>query len=116
MDSPTMMSNEKTEQRINRLINKANQESEIISPILKRQMNPIIIQNNHTICFICQKEVAVDYCKTFSCNHLICIPCISKLIIKENFNFLSNKFEEKDILKVNINCFCGYGNISLDFN
>ena len=111
-----MMSNEKTEQRINRLINKANQESEIISPILKRQMNPIIIQNNHTICFICQKEVAVDYCKTFSCNHLICIPCISKLIIKENFNFLSNKFEEKDILKVNINCFCGYGNISLDFN
>ena len=116
MDSTSVMLNEKYERRINRLINKANQESEFISPFLKRQLNPIIIQNNHTICFICQKEVAVDYCKTFSCNHLICIPCISKLIIKENFDFLSNKFEEKDILKVNINCFCGYGNISLDFN
>jgi len=51
-------------------------------------MNPIIIKNNHTICYICQKEVSVEYCKTFSCDHLICIPCISKLIIRENFDFL----------------------------
>ena len=116
MDSSSVMLNEKYERRINRLINRANQESEFISPILKRKLNPIIIQNNHAICFICQKEVAVDYCKTFSCNHLICIPCISKLIIRENFDFLSNKFEEQDILRVNINCFCGNGNISTDFD
>ena len=65
MDSPTMMLNEKTEKRINRLISKANQESEIISPILKRQMNPIIIQNNHAICFICQKKWLLIIAKLF---------------------------------------------------
>ena len=51
MDSTSVMLNEKYERRINRLINRANQESEFISPILKRQMNPIIIQNNHAIMY-----------------------------------------------------------------
>ena len=116
MDTKLNILNERIDSRINRLINKQNHQSEFIPNNLKSIMNPIIIQNNHTICYICQKEMSVEYCKTFSCNHLVCIPCISKLIIKENFNFLSNKFNQKDILRVNINCFCGYGNISLDYH
>ena len=111
-----MILNEKIDRRISRLINKENQSRELIPANLKRQMNPIIIQNNHTICYICQKEMAVEYCKTFSCNHIICVPCISKLIIRENFDFFSNKYEEKDYLKVNINCFCGQGDFSLEYN
>ena len=107
--------NERFESKITRLINKENHLSEIASNNLKRIMNPIIIQNNHTICYICQKEVSVEYCKTFSCDHLICIPCISKLIIRENFSSLLNKYNERDELRVNFNCFCGQGNISLDY-
>ena len=116
MESTVMILNEKIDGRISRLIAKENQSREIIPTNLKIQMNPIIIQNNHTICYICQKELAVEYCKTFSCNHLICIPCISKLIIRENFDFFSNKYEEKEYLKVNISCFCGKGNFSLEYN
>ena len=81
----------------------------------KEKSNQVYIQNNHTICFICQKEMSVDFCKTFSCNHLVCIPCISKLIIRQNFNFwLIDDFKERDYIKVNINCFCGKGNYSTD--
>ena len=77
---------------------------------LKKESNPIIIQNNHTICYICQKEMSVDFCKTFSCNHLICLPCISKLIIRENFNFwLIDDFKERDYIKIDINCYCDKG-------
>ena len=86
---------------------------EIFKNNLKNETNPIYIQNNHTICFICQKEMSLDFCKTFSCNHLICLPCISKLIIRENFNFwLIDNFNERDYIKVNINCYCGRGNYS----
>ena len=82
---------------------------------LKKEANPIIIQNNHTICYICQKEMSVDFCKTFSCNHLICLPCISKLIIRENFNFwLIDDFKERDYIKININCYCDKGKYSSD--
>ena len=82
---------------------------------LKKEPNHIIIQNNHTICYICQKEMSVDYCKTFSCNHLICLQCISKLIIKENFNFwLIDDFKERDYIKINIKCFCDKGKYSSD--
>ena len=88
---------------------------EIFKHNLKTETNQIYIQNNHTICFICQKEMSVDFCKTFSCNHLICLPCISKLIIRENFNFwLLDDFKERDYIKVNINCYCGKGNYSTD--
>ena len=110
-----MILNDIIDKRMSKLIIKENQESEFLPLELKTKMNPIIIKNNHTICYICQKEIHVDLCKIFSCNHYICIPCVSKLIIKENFDSLSNKFEERDLLKVNINCFCGQGNISLDY-
>ena len=106
---------ERIDTRMSHLINKENYLSEFASNNLRSLMNPIIIKNNHTICYICQKEVSVEYCKTFSCDHLICIPCISKLIIRENFDFLINKYSEKDNLRVNFNCFCGQGNISLDY-
>jgi len=106
---------ERIDTRMSHLINKDNYLSEFASNNLRSLMNPIIIKNNHTICYICQKEVSVEYCKTFSCDHLICIPCISKLIIRENFDFLINKYSEKDNLRVNFNCFCGQGNISLDY-
>lgn len=90
---------------------------EIFKHNLKNDLNPIYIQNNHTICFICQKEMSVDYCKNFSCNHLICLPCISKLIIRENFNFLLlNNFNERDYIKVNIKCYCGKGNYCSNTN
>ena len=89
MEATTMILNEKIDGRISRLINKENHSRELIPANLKKQLNPIIIQNNHTICYICQKEMAVEYCKTFSCNHLICIACISKLIIREHFDFFS---------------------------
>ena len=115
MDAKMKVFNERFESKMTRLINKENHLSEIASNNLKRIMNPIIIQNNHTICYICQKEVSVEYCKTFSCDHLICIPCISKLIIRENFSSLLNKYNERDELRVNFNCFCGQGNISLDY-
>ena len=115
MDAKMKVFNERFESKMNRLINRENHLSEIASNYLKRIMNPIIIQNNHTICYICQKEVSVEYCKTFSCDHLICIPCISKLIIRENFSSLLNKYNERDELRVNFNCFCGQGNISLDY-
>ena len=82
---------------------------------IRQQINPIIVQNNHTICYICQKEMSIDYCKIFSCNHYICLLCISKLIIRENFNFwLINDFKERDYIKASINCFCGKGNFSSD--
>ena len=107
--------NERIDSRMNYLINKENYLSEFASNNLKASMNPTIIKNNHTICYICQKEVSVEYCKSFSCDHLICIPCISKLIIRENFDFLFHKYSEKDDLRVNFNCFCGQGKISLDY-
>ena len=104
--------------QINHRINYNQEESkmeEIFKHNLKNEINPIIIKNNYTICYICQKEMSVDYCKTFSCNHLICIPCISKLIIRENFNFwLIKDFNERDYIKVNIICYCGKGNYSTD--
>ena len=54
--------------------------------------------------------MSVDFCKTFSCNHLICLPCISKLIIRENFNFwLIDDFKERDYIKIDINCYCDKG-------
>ena len=81
----------------------------------KEQTNQVYIQSNHTICYICQKEMSVDFCKTFSCNHYICSPCISKLIIRQNFNFwLIDDFKERDYIKVNINCLCGKGTYSTD--
>ena len=90
---------------------------EIFQHNLKNEINPIIIKNNYTICYICQKEMSFDFCKTFSCNHLICLPCISKLIIRENFNFwLIKNLKERDYVKVNINCFCGKGNYTTDTN
>ena len=116
METKVQLLNEQIDSRINNLIIKENQSREMIPNNLKAQMNPIIIQNNHTICYICQKELSVEYCKTFSCNHLICVPCISKLIIMENFDFLSDKYNKKDFLKVNVNCFCGYGNFSADYH
>jgi len=59
----------------------------------------------------------VDYCKSFSCEHLICIPCISKLILRENFNFLLlDDFKERDYIKASVNCFCGKGNFSAELN
>ena len=116
METKVQLLNEQIDSRINNLIIKENQSREMIPNNLKTQMNPIIIQNNHTICYICQKELSVEYCKTFSCNHLICVPCISKLIIRENFDFLSDKYNKKDFLKVNVNCWCGYGNFSADYH
>ena len=115
MDAKMRILDERIDTRMSHLINKENYLSEFASNNLRSLMNPIIIKNNHTICYICQKEVSVEYCKTFSCDHLICIPCISKLIIRENFDFLINKYSEKDNLRVNFNCFCGQGNISLDY-
>lgn len=115
MDAKMRILDERIDTRMSHLINKENYLSEFASNNLRSLMNPIIIKNNHTICYICQKEVSVEYCKTFSCEHLICIPCISKLIIRENFDFLINKYSEKDNLRVNFNCFCGQGNISLDY-
>ena len=115
MDAKMRILDERIDTRMSYLINKENYLSEFASNNLRSLMNPIIIKNNHTICYICQKEVSVEYCKTFSCDHLICIPCISKLIIRENFDFLINKYSEKDNLRVNFNCFCGQGNISLDY-
>ena len=115
MDAKMRILDERIDTRMSHLINKDNYLSEFASNNLRSLMNPIIIKNNHTICYICQKEVSVEYCKTFSCDHLICIPCISKLIIRENFDFLINKYSEKDNLRVNFNCFCGQGNISLDY-
>ena len=115
MDAKMRILDERIDTRMSHLINKENYLSEFASNNLRSLMNPIIIKNNHTICYICQKEVSVEYCKTFSCDHLICIPCISKLIIKKNFDFLINKYSEKDNLRVNFNCFCGQGNISLDY-
>ena len=115
METKVLLLKEKIDTRINNLIIKENQSSEIISNNLKRQLNPKIIQNNHAICYICQKELAVEYCKNFSCDHLICVPCISKLIIKESFDFLSNKYDQKDYLKINVNCFCGKGNYSVEY-
>ena len=115
MDAKMRILDERIDTRMSHLINKENYLSEFASNNLRSLMNPIIIKNNHTICYICQKEVSVEYCKTFSCDHLICIPCISKLIIRKNFDFLINKYSEKDNLRVNFNCFCGQGNISLDY-
>ena len=115
MDAKMRILDERIDTRMSHLINKENYLSEFASNNLRSLMNPIIIKNNHTICYICQKEVSVEYCKTFSCDHLICIPCISKLIIRENFDFLINKYSQKDNLRVNFNCFCGQGNISLDY-
>ena len=115
MDAKMRILDERIDTRMSHLINKENYLSEFASNNLRSLMNPIIIKNNHTICYICQKEVSVEYCKTFSCDHLICIPCISKLIIRENFDFLINKYSEKDNLRVNFNCFCRQGNISLDY-
>ena len=115
MDAKMRILDERIDTRMSHLINKENYLSEFASNNLRSLMNPIIIKNNHTICYICQKEVSVEYCKTFSCDHLICIPCISKLIIRENFDCLLNKYSEKDNLRVNFNCFCGQGNISLDY-
>ena len=115
MDAKMRILDERIDTRMSHLINKENYLSEFASNNLRSLMNPIIIKNNHTICYICQKEVSVEYCKTFSCDHLICIPCISKLIIRENFDFLINKYSEKDNLRVNFNCFCDQGNISLDY-
>ena len=115
MDAKMRILDERIDTRMSHLMNKENYLSEFASNNLRSLMNPIIIKNNHTICYICQKEVSVEYCKTFSCDHLICIPCISKLIIRENFDFLINKYSEKDNLRVNFNCFCGQGNISLDY-
>ena len=115
MDAKMRILDERIDTRMSHLINKENYLSEFASNNLRSLMNPIIIKNNHTICYICQKEVSVEYCKTFSCDHLICIPCISKLIIRENFDFFINKYSEKDNLRVNFNCFCGQGNISLDY-
>ena len=115
MDEKMRILNERIDSRMDYLINKENYLSEFTSNNLRAIMNPIIIKNNHTICYICQKEISVEYCKTFSCDHLICIPCISKLIIRENFDCLLNKYSEKDNLRVNFNCFCGQGNISLDY-
>lgn len=92
-----------------------NEESKNSEHFEKREINNIIIQSNRTICFICQKEMSVDLCKTFSCNHLICLPCISKLILRENFNFLLlDDFKEKDYIKCTINCYCGKGQFSSD--
>ena len=115
MDAKLRILDERIDSRMNHLINKENFLSEFANNNLRSLMNPIIIKNNHTICYICQKEVPVEYCKTFTCDHLICIPCISKLIIRENFDFLLNKYSDKDNLRVNFNCFCGQGNISLDY-
>lgn len=90
---------------------------EIFNYNLKKEENPIIIKNNHIICYICQKEMSVDFCKHFSCDHFICTPCISKLILRENFNFwLIDDFKEKDFIKVYINCSCGKGKYSSDIN
>lgn len=88
---------------------------EIFNYNLKKEENPIVIKNNHTICYICQKEISVDFSKHFSCDHFICTPCISKLIIRENFNFwLIDDFKERDYIKVYINCSCGKGKYSSD--
>ena len=81
------------------------------------QKNQVNIQNNHTICYICQKEISLEDCKIFSCNHYICIICIAKLIIRENFNFwLIDDFKERDYIKASIKCFCGKGDYSSDTN
>ena len=80
-----------------------NEESKVSDVQDKSKENKkFYILNNRTICYICQKEMPVDYCKSFSCEHLICIPCISKLILRENFNFLLlDDFKERDYIKAN---------------
>jgi len=95
-----------------------NEESKVSDIQDKSKENKqFYILSNKTICYICQKEMSVDYCKSFSCQHLICIPCISKLILRENFNFLLlDDFKERDYIKATVNCFCGKGNFSAELN
>ena len=98
--------------------NNNNEESKVSDVQGKsKEKKKFYILNNRTICYICQKEMPVDYCKSFSCEHLICIPCISKLILRENFNFLLlDDFKERDYIKANVNCFCGKGNFSVELD
>ena len=88
--------------------------NEIAQTILNREKDTSFISNNSSVCYICQKEISVNYIQTFSCNHLICIPCISKLILRQNFNFFENKFQEKNSINILINCICNKGNFSLN--
>ena len=67
------------------------------------------------ICFICQKELNMEYCHPFSCNHLICYPCVSKLLLRQNFRSLEKKLKmDEENSKITVYCICGNGEFSTD--
>ena len=115
MDSQMITESQLNSQIKNTEKGEQNKPNEIIQTIINQERDTSLISKNSSICHICQKEIPVNYIQTFSCNHLICIPCISKLILRQNFNFFVNKFHEKDNINATINCICNKGNFSLNY-